>query len=110
MPRSLIALAVIVGAFALLGAGCGGGDGGSSPPPATTAETTTTTETTTTGGEATGGTADGSVTLRVPRDVAAFLREHPAHVDAVGQRLGRPIVVEADEALPAEQAEVRIAH
>ncbi len=74
MPRSLVALVVLLGVLALTGAGCGGSDDESSAPPAaTTTETmttetqttetqTTATETTateTTGGGATGDAANG---------------------------------------------------
>ncbi len=64
MPRSLVALVVLLGVLALVGAGCGGSDDESSAPPeATTTETqTTATETTateTTGGGATGDAANG---------------------------------------------------
>jgi ribonuclease G len=57
--------------------------------------------------ETTGGSGD--VTLRVPPDVAAFLESHAADVDALSQRLGRPVAVEADAALPRGQVDVRVA-
>ena len=56
MARYVVVLALILGALALVGAGCGGGDDESSPPPAT--ETSGGAEPTTGGGETTtcGGT------------------------------------------------------
>ena len=54
MARYVVTLVSILGALALVGAGCGGGDDESSSPPATTTETMTTGgggETTTGGGE-----------------------------------------------------------
>lgn len=63
MARYVVVLALILGALALVGAGCGGGDDESSPPPATEtsggAETTTGGGETTTGGGTTGDAANG---------------------------------------------------
>jgi ribonuclease G len=60
--------------------------------------------------EATGAAPGGRITLRVPPEVAAFLGEQAAaHVDAVAQNLGRPVTVEPDEGLAAEQTEVHLA-
>jgi cytochrome c551 len=61
MARYVVVLALILGALALVGAGCGGGDDESSPPPAT--ETSGGAETTTGGGETTtGGGTTGDAT------------------------------------------------
>jgi cytochrome c551 len=61
MARYVVVLALILGALALVGAGCGGGDDESSPPPAT--ETSGGAETTTDGGETTtGGGTTGDAT------------------------------------------------
>ncbi|HET7368275.1 MAG TPA: c-type cytochrome [Gaiella sp.] len=61
MARYVVVLALILGALALVGAGCGGGDDESSPPPAT--ETSGGGETTTGGGETTtGGGTTGDAT------------------------------------------------
>jgi cytochrome c551 len=63
MARYVVVLALILGALALVGAGCGGGGDDSSPPPATEtsggAETTTDGGETTTGGGTTGDAANG---------------------------------------------------
>jgi cytochrome c551 len=63
MARYVVVLALILGALALVGAGCGGGGDDSSPPPATEtsggAETTTGGGETTTGGGTTGDAANG---------------------------------------------------
>ena len=61
MARYVVVLALIFGALALVGAGCGGGDDESSPPPAT--ETSGGAEPTTGGGETTtGGGTTGDAT------------------------------------------------
>ena len=61
MARYVVVLALILGALALVGAGCGGGDDESSPPPAT--ETSGGAEPTTGGGETTtGGGTTGDAT------------------------------------------------
>lgn len=61
MARYVVVLALILGALALVGAGCGGGGDDSSPPPAT--ETSGGAETTTDGGETTtGGGTTGDAT------------------------------------------------
>jgi cytochrome c551 len=61
MARYVVVLALILGALALVGAGCGGGGDDSSPPPAT--ETSGGAETTTGGGETTtGGGTTGDAT------------------------------------------------
>ena len=61
MARYVVVLALILGALALVGAGCGSGDDESSPPPAT--ETSGGGETTTGGGETTtGGGTTGDAT------------------------------------------------
>ena len=51
MARYVVALVLLVGVLALVGAGCGGGDEGASAPPETTTETTE--------GGATGDAANG---------------------------------------------------
>jgi len=53
MRRSIVALVLLVGMLALVGAGCGGGDDSTEP------EATAPTETATDGGEATGDPTDG---------------------------------------------------
>jgi len=57
MARYVVALALILGAFGLVGAGCGGGDDSSAP--ATMAETTSGGGETTTGGSETGDATKG---------------------------------------------------
>jgi len=57
--------------------------------------------------ETAGAGGDGPVTLSVPLEVAEFLAQHRAHVDALAQKLGRTIAVEADPALPREHADIR---
>ncbi len=59
MPRSLVALVVLLGVLALVGAGCGGSDDESSAPPEATTTETQTTATETTDGGATGDAANG---------------------------------------------------
>jgi mono/diheme cytochrome c family protein len=60
MPRRIVQLAVLVGALAVLGAGCGGGGSESSPPTEATTTATDTMGGTTTGGAATGDAANGA--------------------------------------------------
>ena len=58
MAKYVVTLVLILGAFGLVGAGCGGGDT-TSAPPATTAETATGGGQTTTGGGDTGDAVNG---------------------------------------------------
>jgi mono/diheme cytochrome c family protein len=59
MTRYVVGFALVIGALALVGAGCGGGDDESAPPETTTGTTTTGGGETTTGGGASGDAANG---------------------------------------------------